>query len=81
VGSRSDIYYDSKRGPFGALGTLPVEEYTLVDISQRLTLSDAFSINARVENVIDTKYSEINGFTTRGRGFYLNARYTLSGSK
>lgn len=78
VGPRTDVYYDSKRGPYGALGTVPVTEYTLVDISQRIMLSDSFFIHARVENVFDTKYSEINGFTTRGRGFYLGVRYAFS---
>ena len=77
VGKRTDVYYDSKRGPFGALGAIPIDEYTLVDVSQRLALSDSFSVNARVENLFNVKYSEINGFTTRGRGFYLSARYAL----
>ena len=80
VGPRTDVYYDSKRGPYGALGTVPVAEYTLVDVSQRLALSDSFFIHARVENVFDTKYSEINGYTTRGRGFYLSVRYAFSSS-
>jgi vitamin B12 transporter len=77
VGKRTDVYYDSKRGPFGALGAIPIDEYTLVDVSQRLALSDSFSVNARVENLFNVKYSEINGFSTRGRGFYLSVRYAL----
>ncbi len=75
VGSRSDIYYDSKLGPYGALGTLPVADYTIVDLSQRFALDGHLSIGARIENVFDAKYSEINGFTTRGRGFYISLRY------
>lgn len=35
-------------------------------------------ISARTENVFDTVYSEINGFTTRGRGVCLSVRYALN---
>jgi len=48
--------------PYGALGTKGVADYTLLD----------FSAGAQVENIFDTKYREINGFTTRGRGVYFN---------
>lgn len=76
AGSRSDVYYDSQRGPFGALGTVPVAQYTVVDLSQNLYFfSDRLSVSARVENVFNMKYLEINGFTTRGRGLYVSVRY------
>ncbi|MBI1804342.1 MAG: TonB-dependent receptor [Ignavibacteriae bacterium] len=77
VGSRSDIFYDSRLGPYGALGTVPVADYTLVDFSQKFDVDEHISIGARIDNIFDTKYAEINGFTTRGRGFYLNTRYSL----
>ncbi|MBI4547878.1 MAG: TonB-dependent receptor [Ignavibacteriae bacterium] len=77
VGSRSDIYYESKLGPYGALGTVPVADYTLLDFSQRFTFSSHFSIGARIENVFNTRYAEINGFTTRGRGVYLSTGISL----
>ncbi len=75
AGSRSDVYYDSQRGPFGALGTVPVAQYTIVDLSQQYFFSDRLSVSARVENVFNRKYLEINGFTTRGRGIFLSVRY------
>lgn len=78
VGARSDIFYSSTLGPYGALGTVPVADYTLVDFSQRFTLNEHISLSARVENIFDTKYAEINGFTTRGRGIYLNVRYAFN---
>jgi outer membrane cobalamin receptor len=58
-----------------------VDEFTLVDLTHRFSFSDTFSILARLENVFDTKYSEINGFTTRGRALYLSVRYTLGSSR
>lgn len=78
VGTRPDVYYDAQRGPYGALGTQPVDAYTVVDLVQHYAMSKRLSISARVENVFNTKYLEINGFTTRGRGFFVSARYLLS---
>jgi len=78
VGARSDIFYNSTLGPYGALGSVPVADYTLVDFSQKFTLNEHISIIARVENIFDTKYAEINGFTTRGRGVYLSVGYALN---
>lgn len=77
VGSRGDVYYESTLGPYGALGTVAVEQYTLLDLSLRASIYKGLSANLRVENVMDKKYYEINGFTTRGRGFYVTLHYTL----
>jgi vitamin B12 transporter len=77
VGARGDVYYESKLGPYGALGTIAVEQYTLLDLSLRANLYKGISANLRIENLMDKKYYEINGFTTRGRGVYLTLRYTL----
>jgi vitamin B12 transporter len=75
AGARPDVYYDAQRGPYGALGTQPVDAYTVVDLFHRYAVSERLSISARVENVFNTEYLEINGFTTRGRGFFVSARY------
>lgn len=77
VGSRGDVYYVSSLGPYGALGTVSVEQYTLLDLSARVTIYKGVSAAIRVENVLDKKYHEINGFTTRGRGVYVTLRYSL----
>ncbi|MBI2618774.1 MAG: TonB-dependent receptor [Ignavibacteriales bacterium] len=77
VGARSDIFYSSKLGPYGALASTPVADYALLDLSQRYHVDEHLSVSARIENVFDTKYSEINGFTTRGRGAYLSVRYAF----
>jgi vitamin B12 transporter len=77
VGARGDLYYESTLGPYGALGTVSVEQYSLLDLSVRAAIWKGLSANLRVENVFDKKYYEINGFTTRGRGVYLTLRYVL----
>ncbi len=77
AGSRMDVYYNSDLGPYGALGTVGVEEYTLLDIVARYKLTPQLSVNMRVENLLDTKYLEINGFTTRGRGVFVSAGFVF----
>jgi vitamin B12 transporter len=75
AGERSDIYYDSQRGPYGALGTLPVEAYTVADLTGLYRVSREFSVHLRLENLFDTRYREINGFATRGRGVVVSLQY------
>lgn len=77
VGARNDIYYDSKLGPYGALGSVPVADYTIVDFSQTFHFSDNIYFVGRIENILNTRYSEINGFATRGRGFYLKTQFSF----
>lgn len=77
VGPRSDVYYNSGSGPFGALAMKGVGDYTLVDVLIKYTIIKQLSTTLRVENVFDVKYNEIYGYTTRGRGFYLAIRYNM----
>jgi len=77
VGSRGDVYYESTLGPYGALGTVSVEQYTLLDLSANVKIWKGLSAGLRVANVTDKQYYEINGFSTKGRSFYGNVRYSF----
>jgi vitamin B12 transporter len=77
VGSRGDVYYESSLGPYGALGTVSVQQYTLLDLSLNFKIWKGLSAGFKVGNITDEKYAEINGFTTKGRSYYLNIRYSL----
>jgi vitamin B12 transporter len=77
VGRRGDVYYDFNLGPLGALGTVSVSDYTLIDLSAQFIFDEHIVVGGRLENVFDEKYTEIKGFTTRGRGLILNIRYDL----
>lgn len=77
VGERYDVIFDPTLGPFGALGSVPVESYLLFDFSQKYALNENISVNGRIENIFDKKYSDIKGFATRGRSFYLNVKFEL----
>lgn len=77
VGKKDDVFYDAAILPWGALGTEPVNEYTLFDVSAKYQLLQNFAAAVRIENIFDKKYSEIKGYRTRGRGAYLSLRYSL----
>lgn len=77
VGARGDIYYNAAGGPFGSLASQAVEDYTLLDGAAHYTFKKYASVLLRVENLLDKKYSEINGFTTRGRGVYVTFRFEM----
>lgn len=77
VGSRNDIYYNSSLGPYGALSTNVIEDYTLLSLSLRWNISELFSVMLRGENITDQEYQEIYGFSTRGRSFYFSARFSF----
>ncbi len=77
VGKKDDIFYDAELGPFGALGTQKVADYTLFDISAKYQVLQNLSAVLRIENIFDREYTEIRGYTSRGRGAYLSLRYSL----
>ncbi len=77
VGARSDIYYNSALGPFGALATKGMSDYSLLDLTIRYSIIKNLSATFRIENIFDVRYYEIYGYSTRGRGWYLNLRYAF----
>jgi len=77
AGTRSDIFYDAGRGPYGALGTTGLSDYTLFDFTAKYQVTSQLAAGLRLENALNKTYQEINGFSTRGRGVYLSLRYGL----
>ena len=77
VSARNDNYYEALYGPYGALGRRTVDDYSLLDVYFHWKLSPTFQLTGRVENLLDTRYEEILGFSSRGRGAFLNLQYSL----
>ncbi|MFI5149693.1 MAG: TonB-dependent receptor plug domain-containing protein [Bacteroidia bacterium] len=77
VGPRTDVYYNSTLGPYGAQSTRGMGDYTLVDLAGTYRICRGLSAGIRIENLFDEKYYEIYGYTTRGRTFYLNMRFSF----
>jgi vitamin B12 transporter len=75
VGPRTDLFYDSDLGPWGAQGILNIDDYTLLDLNARIQITDNLKLHMNIENILNTEYSEILGYTTRGRGLSLIVRY------
>lgn len=77
--SRQDSFYDPGLGPFGAQNTLSVGSYNVFDFVASYNVGKSLSLGLRVENLLNEDYREIQGFNTRGRGFYFKINYILSG--
>ena len=74
VGPRGDVFYDVNLGPYGALATTTVSDYSLLNFATTYHFSDNFLANFRINNFENKKYYEINGFSTTGRVFLLGLR-------
>lgn len=75
AGARKDIYYNFASGPFGALATRRVSPYSLIHLLVDYSPVKNLSLQLKIENLFDTDFQEIEGYTTRGRGMYWGARY------
>ena len=67
--------YDYSLGPYGALGKIPVSAYTLLDFISGVKFDEHTSVLVRVENILNVSYSEIRGYSSRGRGIYFSVNY------
>jgi vitamin B12 transporter len=81
VAARTDVFYDSNLGPYGALGRVPVSEYVVVDLSANYNITQGLTASFRMENIFNKKYSEIKGYATRPRGVFLKLAYTFNYNK
>jgi vitamin B12 transporter len=77
VGNRTDGQYDYTLGPYGADVAKEMGSYTLLDAFAAYDICKNLSASLRVENIFNTTYYEILGYTTLGRSIYLNLRYNL----
>ena len=71
-----------KIGPSAAVVRAPLYLYPFLQLAEATLAVNLSGIAIHFmdlcENVFDEKYSEINGFTTRGRGIYVTLRYRES---
>jgi len=77
VGKRDDVFYDTQIQPQGALNTVSVAKYMLLDLKFTYNIVTHIALGAGLENILNQKYSEIRGFSTRGRGLYFKLSYQL----
>lgn len=77
IGSRDDVFYSASLGPFGAQDRNNISGYNITDLNVGYDLTENLSIAAKVTNMFDTDYVEINGYQTRGRGVMISGRYNI----
>ena len=74
---RNDVQFDySNWGPV-KVSPSSSASFALVDIIAGLKLNANFSGLLRIENVFNTSYTEIRGYTSRGRGVFVSVNYTM----
>lgn len=77
IGSRNDVYFNSSLKPYGALAKEMMKPYQILNFSLRFESSKNYQIGFKINNILDTQYSEINGYRTIGRAFYMNLSFKL----
>lgn len=77
IGSRDDVYYSASLGPYGALDRSNISGYNVTNATVSYSVTENLSALLKVENLFDSDYQEINGYNTRGRGYFIKLQYQL----
>lgn len=77
VGKRNDIFYDGSIRPFGAQNATELDSYLLWDAGLFVQPVRPLAVALRVENLFNTTYTEISGYASRPRGYFLSAYFQL----
>jgi vitamin B12 transporter len=66
-----DLLVTGSREDFGGVR---LDGYTLVNLTGRFYLTSSWSLQARLENVLDEQYALASNFNTADRGLYVSSR-------
>ncbi len=77
VGSRPDVFYDPGKGPFGALARNTVDGFSLFNLAAFFKANKNLNLQFQLNNILNKKYVEINGFSTLGRSVWLGVGVSL----
>lgn len=77
ITSRYDAFYNPNLGPYGALDSKLIDGYTLLDFHARYFITNSISIGLKIDNLLNTKYTEIIGYRTRGTTTFLDFQVKL----
>ncbi len=76
VNKRFDVFYDGSIPPYGALNSVPVDAYLLTDVGFQWNVLRQLQVSGKVENVFNTAYTDLLGYTSRPRGYYASVTFT-----
>ncbi len=57
--------------------TVTLAGYTLVNATVRFAITNAWSVQGRLDNAFDEAYTLVYGYNTAGRGFTLATRFAF----
>jgi vitamin B12 transporter len=78
VSQRYDAFYNFAIAPSGAADASLLNSYTLLDFQARYYFTNWVSLGLKIDNILNTKYTEIIGFNTRGTMYFLDLRVELN---
>ncbi len=70
-----DILATGDRLDFGFPDPVRLDGYVLANLRGRYALTNSWSLQASLENILDEDYELASGFNTTGRGVYLRVNY------
>jgi vitamin B12 transporter len=76
VGSRNDVYFNPSIKPYGAMDRQLLGAYNVSDLQFNYAFNEFLMAAFKIENIFNSEYQEIAGFSCRPRGFYLKVAYT-----
>jgi len=72
-----DVAAYGNRKDFGFPENVTLDSYTLVNATVRYRMTDAFTMQARLENAFDEDYTLAEGYRTEGRAYTIGVRYSF----
>jgi len=72
-----DVAAYGNRKDFGFPEDVTLDSYTLVNATLRYRVSDAFTLQGRLENAFDEDYTLAEGYRTEGRSYTIGLRFSF----
>jgi vitamin B12 transporter len=72
-----DIAAFGNRKDFGFPANVAMDSYALVNATLRYRVNDSFTLQGRLENLLDENYVLAQGYRTEGRSYTVGVRYSF----
>ena len=72
-----DITAYGERKDFGFPENVTLDSYLLVNATMRYRVTNAFTLQGRIENALDEDYTLAQGYRTEGRAYTIGVRYSF----
>jgi vitamin B12 transporter len=72
-----DVLWSGDREDFGFPDPVPLDSYTLANLSGSVHIGERWTLRGNIENLLNEDYETAAGFRTAERAFHLRLGYTL----